>query len=119
GFVLGISLNLANSLPDLEQDAAHGTRTLAVFLGLRGAFALCQALIVLCAALIGALMITGIVPANPWIVVPVLMITCLLVIVLLLFFGPDRPLKTRKIYFYLVTLICILLAGGWLVGVLI
>lgn len=119
GFLLGISLNLANSLPDLEQDAAHGARTLAVFLGLRGAFALCQALIVLCAALIGMLMITGIVPANPWIVVPVLIFTCLAVVVLLLFFGPDKPLKTRKIYFYLVTLTCILLAGGWLIGVLI
>jgi 4-hydroxybenzoate polyprenyltransferase len=118
GFLLGVSLNLANSLPDLEQDAAHGARTLAVVLGLKRSFVICQAFIVLCAALIGILMFTGIVPANPRIIVPVLIFTCLVVVAILLFFGPDKPLKTRKIYFYLVTLTCILLAGGWLIGVL-
>ena len=35
GFLLGIALNLANSLPDLEEDEAHGVRTLAVVLGVR------------------------------------------------------------------------------------
>jgi 4-hydroxybenzoate polyprenyltransferase len=119
GFLLGISLNLANSLPDLEQDATHGARTLAVVLGVRRSFAVCLTLIVLCAAMIGTLLITGIVPANPWIVVPVLLLTCLLVIVMLLFLGPEKPVATRKTYFYLVTLTCMLLAGGWLIGVLI
>ncbi len=119
GFLLGISLNLANSLPDLEQDAAHGARTLAVVLGVRRSFAVCLALIVLCAAMIGMLLITGIVPANPWIIVPVLLLTCLLVVVMLFFFGPEKPVATRKTYFYLVTLTCMLLAGGWLIGVLI
>jgi 4-hydroxybenzoate polyprenyltransferase len=119
GFLLGIALNLANSLPDLEEDEAHGVRTLAVVLGVRRSFAVCQILIVLCAAMIGLLMITGIVPANPWIIAPVLILTCLVVVAMLLFFGPEKPLKTRKTYFYLVTLTCILLAGGWLLGVLI
>ncbi len=119
GFLLGIALNLANSLPDLEEDAVHGARTLAVVLGLRRSFAVCQALILLCAALIGMLMITGIVPANPWIIMPVLILTCLAIVIMLLFFGPDKPLNTRKTYFYLVTLTCILLAGGWLIGELI
>lgn len=119
GFLLGISLNLANSLTDLEQDAAHGARTLAVVLGVRRSFAVCPALIVLCAAMIGILMITGMVLANPWIIIPVLVLACLLVVVMLLFFGPEKPIATRKTYFYLVTLTCMLLAGGWLIGVLI
>ncbi len=119
GFLLGIALNLANSLPDLEEDEAHGVKTLAVVLGVRRSFAVCQILIVLCAAMIGILTITDIVPANPWIIAPVLILTCLVVVAILLFFGPEKPLKTRKTYFYLVTLTCILLAGGWLVGVLI
>jgi len=119
GFLLGIALNLANSLPDLEEDAAHGAKTLAVVLGVRRAFVVCQTLIVLCAAMIGMLMITRIVPANPWIIAPVLILTCLEVVAMLLFFGPEKPLKTRKTYFYLITLTCILLAGGWLIGVLI
>jgi len=119
GFLLGIALNLANSLPDLEEDAVHGARTLAVVLGLRRSFAVCQALILLCAALIGMLMITGIVPANPWIIMSVLILTCLAIVIMLLFFGPDKPLNTRKTYFYLVTLTCILLAGGWLIGELV
>src|SRR6266566_3317289 len=85
GFLLGIALNLANSLPDLEEDAVHGARTLAVVLGLRRSFAVCQALILLCAALIGMLMITGIVPANPWIIMPVLILTCLAIVIMLLF----------------------------------
>jgi 4-hydroxybenzoate polyprenyltransferase len=119
GFLLGIALNLANSLPDLEQDAAHGVRTLAVVLGLRRSFAVCQALIVLCAALIGMLQITGIISANTWIIIATLILTCLAIEVMLLFFGPEKPVGTRKTYFYLVTLTCILLAGGWLIGVLI
>ncbi|HEX9130751.1 MAG TPA: UbiA family prenyltransferase [Ktedonobacteraceae bacterium] len=119
GFLLGICLNLANSLPDVEQDATHGARTLAVVLGVRRSFAICLALIVSCAAMIGMLMITGIVPANPWIIVPVLILTCMAVVVMLLFFGPEKPVATRKTYFYLVTLTCMLLAGGWLIGVLI
>jgi len=119
GFLLGIALNLANSLPDLEEDATHGTRTLAVVLGVRRSFAVCQALIVLCAAMIGMLTITGIIPANPWIIVPVLILTCLVVVGMQLLLGPEKSLKTRKTYFYFVTLTCVLLAGGWLIGVVI
>jgi 4-hydroxybenzoate polyprenyltransferase len=119
GFLLGIALNLANSLPDLEEDEAQGIRTLAVVLGVKRSFTACYTLIVLCAAMIGMLTLTGIVPANPRIVTPVLILTFLAVAGMILFFGPEKPLKTRKTYFYLVTLTCILLTGGWLIGVLI
>src|SRR6266852_2556550 len=119
GFLLGVALNLANSLPDLEEDAAHGARTLAVVLGVRRSFAVCQFMIVLCAVLIGILKITGIVPAQSWIILSILILTCLAVEAMLLFFSPEKPVETRKTYFYLVALTCILLAGGWLIGVLV
>ena len=119
GFLLGIALNLANSLPDLEEDKAQGIKTLAVVLDVRRSFTACQFLIVLCATMIGMLTITGIVPANPLIIAPLLILTFLAVLDMLLFFGPEKSLKTRKTHFYLVTLTCILLAGGWFIGVLI
>ncbi len=119
GFLLGIALNLANSLPDLEEDAAQGLKMLAVVLGVRHSFTVSYTMIVLCAGMIGVLAITGIVPANPWIIVPVLILTFLAVVSMILFFSPEKSLKSRKTYFYLVTLTCILLAGGWLIGVLI
>jgi len=119
GFLLGIALNLANSLPDLEEDQAQGIRTLAVVLGVRRSFTACHVLIIACAVMIGVLSITSIVPANPWIIAPVLILTLLAVVGMILFFGSEKSLKSRKAYFYLVTLTCILLAGGWLIGVLI
>ena len=93
--------------------------TLAVVLGLRRSFTACYTLIILGAAMIGVLTITGIVPANPWIITPVLILTFLAIVSMIFFFGPEKDLKTRKTYFYLVSLTCIVLAGGWLLGVLI
>src|SRR5260370_1096198 len=61
GLLLGVALNLANSLPDLEEDAASGARTLAVVLGVKRAFLVCDALLVLSALLILCLDIAGIV----------------------------------------------------------
>ncbi|HYX48300.1 MAG TPA: UbiA family prenyltransferase [Ktedonobacteraceae bacterium] len=118
GFLLGIALNLANSLPDLEEDAAQGLKTLAVVLGVRRSFAASYTMIIVCTVMIGVLAITGIVSANPWIIVPVLSLTFLAVVSMMLFFGPTKARKTRKTYFYFVTLTCIWLAGGWLIGVL-
>jgi 4-hydroxybenzoate polyprenyltransferase len=119
GFLIGIALNLANSLQDLEDDESQGVKTLAVVLGVRRSFTVCKSMIVLGIVMVGALTITGIVPANPWIIAPVLILSCLAVLGMMLFFGPKKALKTRKTNFYLVTLTCILLAGGWLIGVLI
>ena len=119
GFLIGIALNLANSLQDLEEDESQGVKTLAVVLGVRRSFTACNTIIVLCAVMVGALTITGIVPANPRIIAPVLILSFLAALGMMLYFGPEKGLKTRKTYFYLVTLTCILLAGGWLIGVLI
>src|SRR5256885_3488542 len=118
GFFLGVALNLANSLPDIEKDAASGAKTLAVFLGVKRSFLVCQLLIVLSAALIGLLTVLRIVPASPWIIVATLILACLSIEARVLFFGPAKPVETRKMHFYVVSLTCIVLAGGWLLGVL-
>ena len=119
GFFLGITLNLANSLPDIEKDKAGGAKTLAVCLGVKRSFVVCQFMIVLSAGLIGLLTVLRIVPASPWIIVAILILACLSIEARVLFFGPEKPVETRKLYFYLVALTCIVLAGGWLLGVLI
>lgn len=118
GFLLGMALILANSLPHLEKDVARGARTLTVVLGVKLSFFACQLLIVLAATLIGVLTVLRLVPAQPWIIVISLLLTCLAIEARVLFFGPEKPIQTRKLYFYLVTLISIILAGGWFLGVL-
>jgi len=119
GFLFGVALNLANSLPDLEEDAAGGARTLAVALGLRRAFLLSNMLLVLAALLILALDLSGLLRVQPLVLLLTLSLTALLLLVIQLTTGPAKARATRKRYFYLVTLTCLLLAGGWLIGVLI
>ena len=119
GALLGVALNLANSLPDIEEDAAHGARTLAVALGVGRSYLTCSLLILLSIVSIGTLTATRLVPASTAIVLPTLVLSGVAVGAMLLFFGPKKPVATRKHYFYLVVLTCLLLAGGWLVGDLI
>lgn len=118
GFLLGVVLNLANSFPDIEQDTASGARTLAVVLGVKRSFLICVLLITLSALLIAVLALTHTLPVQPIVLAVTLILTALSMLALLRFFGPSKPLKTRRLYFYLVTLTCIVLAGGWLLGVL-
>ena len=117
GFLLGVALNLANSLPDVEEDAAGGARTLAVALGIRRSFLLCQLAILLSAMLIGGLALLNIVPAQPAALISTMILTALSVVVMQLFSGPAKPVGTRKSFFYLFVLTCIVLTGGWLIGV--
>src|SRR5437667_3851466 len=119
GFLLGVALNLANALEDLEEDQAFGARTLAVILGVRGSFFACHLLILAGAALIALLMLLHLVPANPWIILPILVLTCISAGGMILFFGAKKPASTRKFHFYLAAFTCIVLAGGWLLGVII
>jgi len=126
GCLLGVALNLANSLPDIVGDAAKGVRTLAVVLGVKGSFIACQLLIVLGAVLIGVLTVKSAVPAQPWIVAPAIVVTCFAVGAMIIFFGPEItcppgrvPARAQKVHFYLVVLTCIALAGGWLGGAIV
>lgn len=118
GFCLGVALNLANSLPDLEEDAASGARTLAVVLGTKRAFVVCNTLLVLSALLIVLLDVTRTLTIQPLVLVGTLILTGSLLAVLLFFTKASKPSSTRKIYFYIVVLTCIILATGWFVGAL-
>lgn len=116
GAILGVALNLANSLPDIEEDAAGNAQTLAVTLGAKGSFLACPLLIALAALLIGALTIFQLVPAQLWLMLPILVLTGLGLVIMLVFFGPQKPRRTRKVYFYLTALLSLLLAGGWFIA---
>ncbi len=118
GFILGVALNLANSLPDIEGDQAGNANTLAVILGVKWAFIVCPLLLVVGAALMGALAVMGIVSAPLWLIIALLGVICLAGAAMLLFFGPREPLHTRKRYFYLVALTCLVVGVGWLIAVL-
>lgn len=117
GAVLGVALNLANSLPDLEEDATGNAKTLAVTVGVRASFIACPLAIALVAVLIGVLTFFQFVPAQLWLILLILVLTGLGLVALLVFFGPEKPRRTRKVYFYLVALICLMLAGGWFIAV--
>jgi 4-hydroxybenzoate polyprenyltransferase len=116
GAVLGVALNLANALPDVEEDAAGHARTLAVTLGVKRSSIACPLLIAPTAVLIGALTISHRVPAQLWMILPILGLTGLGLVAMVIFFGPEKPRQTRKVYFYLVALLCLLLAGGWFIA---
>ena len=116
GFMLGVALNLANSLPDIEEDAAGGARTLAVALGVKRSFLLCHLCLLASAALIAGLALLNIVPAQPPVLIVTLVLTALSLLAMQLFSGPTRPVETRRNFFYLFVLTCIVLTGGWLIG---
>ncbi len=117
--LLGIGVNLANSLSDIEEDAANGARTLAVVLGVRGVYITCPLLIIFSIILIGTLTFTGVVPAQTLLVFTTLIVTGLIALGLFVFFRPNGLIKAGKRYFYVVVLTCLILAIGWLTGVLI
>ncbi len=117
--LLGTALNLANSLPDLEEDEASSARTLAVFLGLRTALFLCSLLLFLAVVLVALLSFTGLVAAQLMIIAGTLVLSLVLIGVLLLRFRSWLLSANRKRYFYLVVATCLILAVGWLLAVFI
>ncbi len=114
--LLGIALNLANSLPDIEEDAMNNARTLAVVLGVRRSFIACPIFLLLGIVFVALLTVMHIVPVQGWLMGPVLFICILAVLALLFFFGPSRSTFSRKWYFYLVVVTCLVLGGGWLLA---
>ncbi len=113
GFLLGVVLNLANSLPDIESDSAGNVTTLAVKLGVKGTFIACSLLVALAAAVMSVLLVLRVVAGPGWVIWGIPSGTALVVGAMLLFFGPQKPPPTRKVYFYLVALTCLLLGAGW------
>src|SRR6266568_1561012 len=119
GVLLGVALNLANALPDIEEDAAGDARTLAVVLGAKRSLLLCRLLIVAGAVLIGILAVSRVVPVQGWVLIPTLLVTALAVVSLFLVLRDERSMRGRKLHFYISALTCIVLAAGWLIGVIV
>ena len=117
--LMGVAINLANSLPDIQEDTASRTRTLAVALGERGSFIACSLLLILAAIVTVVLAITGLVPAHLWLLLITVLSVSLVVGVLFLLFGAQKSSGAYKTYFYLMVLLCLVLAGGWLTSALI
>jgi 4-hydroxybenzoate polyprenyltransferase len=117
--LLGIALNLANSLPDIEDDRANNAHTLAVVLGVRGSFIVCSICILLSILFIALLTINHFVPAHDVFIGPTLLFSTLAVFALLFLFSAEQQSLSRKLYFYLVVILCLVLVTGWLLAVLI
>ncbi len=117
GLLVGVALNVANSLPDVEGDEIGGARTLTVVLGLKRSFLISPLIIIILIVLSGILTLSGFLPAQLLIMLPIWIITALGLAVILLFFGPNKPEETRKVYFYLATLTCVVLISGWFVAI--
>ena len=117
--LLGITLNLANALADIDEDAANGARTLAVVFGALGVYITCPLLIIFSMLFIAFLTFTHVVPAQTQLVLSTLLVIGGVTVGLLLFFRPASVIRTGKRYFYIVVSTCLLLALGWLIGVLI
>ncbi len=114
--LLGVALNLANALSDIEVDTASQAHTLAVVLGVRGSFVACSLLIFLATIVIGVLAMTGLVSAQLGILLPTLLFVNFAVVFLFIFFNARKWQRLYKAYFYLVVLLCFVLAGGWLIS---
>lgn len=119
GALIGVALNLANALPDIEEDAESHARTLAIVLGVRGSLIACPLLLLLAATLIGLLSITKFVSTQPWILLATLIFTYMASVALFRLFNPQKSKQIHKVYFYLVVLICLVLASGWLTSILV
>ncbi|GCE18054.1 hypothetical protein KDK_18540 [Dictyobacter kobayashii] len=115
--LLGIALNLANSLPDIAEDAANKARTLAVVLGEQRTRLACPLLILATEVLVIIFAVMNVVNMRAWIIWPTLGLVFMLVVWL---FGWSyrglRPLNYRH-YFLLVVCTCLLLASGWLTSI--
>src|SRR2546423_12405889 len=112
GVLLGVTLNLANSLPDIEEDAATGTQTLAVVLGVKRSFFACRFLIVASALLMGILTAVRVVPARPLVILARLVFFGLAPGSMFFFFLPEETVFAPKIHFFFATPSLLVRGGG-------
>ncbi|GLV57546.1 hypothetical protein KDH_43820 [Dictyobacter sp. S3.2.2.5] len=112
--LLGIALNLSNSLPDIAEDAANNAHTLAVVLGEQRTLLACPLLILGATILVGLFTLLNIAGARPLIIWPTLLLVCVLSVVLAIWPRLWRNGHNDKHYFLLTAFTCLLLASGWL-----
>jgi 4-hydroxybenzoate polyprenyltransferase len=114
GVLLGLALHLANTLPDLDGDAAFGVMGLAHMLGARRSQIVCWAALLLAQALTLALApVLGY--SGAW--YPLGLSISLLLLAATVVLNRVRPSSgTQQVSFGLVALSCLSLALGWLAG---
>lgn len=117
GAALGITMNVANSLPDLDADIAQGVRGLPHLLGLRRGLAVCWLTPLGALALLWALDLSGVVPAR----LPGMLaasVAVLLSVGLAIGFYRARPTPaTLRTTFIVQALGVVALGAGWLASV--
>ncbi len=117
GAAVGIAMNVANSLPDLEQDRAAGVRGLPHLLGRRWALVVAWAVPPLCVIVLWLLALTGLVSAR----LPGLAVATLAALgttaIAMLRYERNPTARTLRANFYLQAIGVIGLAVGWLVAV--
>ncbi len=114
---LGVAMNIANTLPDLEGDLALGARGLPHLLGLRWGLAVAWLAPVVALALIWTLALTRLVPAGlPGLLVATAAVALSLGVAVALYLRRPAP-ETLKLTFYIQALGVLVLGGGWLAAV--
>jgi 1,4-dihydroxy-2-naphthoate octaprenyltransferase len=117
GALLGVAINVANSLPDLEEDVAFGVRGLPHLLGMRWGLAVAWGLPIVTLALIWTLDLSGAVPARLPAMIAATAATLLSVgLAAALFVLRPHP-GTLRITFIIQALGVAGLAMGWLAAV--
>ena len=111
--LLGVAFNLANSLPDIQEDVASEANTLAVKLGLKRSLVVCSLLVLLAAIVIGILIAVGLVSVHHrWLLLLTLFFVPSAVGILYVIFAKKETHKALKIYFYIFTLLCLVFGAG-------
>lgn len=117
GAALGIAMNVANTLPDLDADRAAGMRGLPHLLGYRRGLVVAWATPPLVVAAMWALQLTGLVPAR----LPLLLLASaaglLSVLVPVILYRRHALPATLRRTFLIQGFGVILLAGGWIAAV--
>jgi 4-hydroxybenzoate polyprenyltransferase len=117
GALLGVAMNVANSLPDLEDDLAHGVGGLPHLLGMRLSLAAAWGLPLVTLALIWLLDLTSAVPAHlPWMLLATAASLLSVGLAAALFVRRPEP-ATLRTTFIIQALGVVGLGTGWLAAV--
>lgn len=117
GAALGVIVNIVNALPDLEADRALGVRGLPHRLGLRRCLAFAWAGPPMIAALLCALAVANLIPANPgWLAIATSAAVGSSLVALALYHRAPAP-RTLRVTSYLQSVGVGILAVGWLAAV--
>jgi 4-hydroxybenzoate polyprenyltransferase len=117
GALLGVAMNVANSLPDLEEDLAAGVRGLPHLLGLRRGLAFAWITPPVVSALLAVLGVAGIVPAHPLSLALAVAAALLSSLIALALYARRPAPATLRTTFYIQALGVVALATAWFAAV--